>query len=349
MLKPYLDRRNRDLWGMGASIVFLAIIALGFGRTPEPARAGGQPTSVMRLAYFPNITHAPALAGMARGDFQRAVGDVQIDPKVVNAGPEAMEALLAGEVDVSYVGPSPAINTYLKSNGKALRLVSGACSGGASLVARKGSGIRSIGDLAGKRVAVPQIGGTQDVSCRHFLRKNGLTTLDKGGTVEVIPVKNADILALFLQKQLDAAWVPEPWAARLAIEAGATIVVDERDLWPGREFTTTVVVARTAYLEKHRADVERLLSAHRETVDWLTKSPDEAKRVVNEELKRLTGKPLPERVIQEAWERVSFTVNPHRASIDTLVEAARDAGYLRATAGDVAGMYDLAIIEGLGQ
>jgi len=293
----------------------------------------------LRLAYFPNLTHAPALVGVARGEFQRELHGYLIEPKIVNAGPDAMEALLAGEVDVSYVGPSPAVNTYLKSGGKALRILAGACSGGASLIARGDVDIRSVADLDHKRVAVPQLGGTQDVSLRHFLDLNGLAPVQKGGTVEIIPVKNPDILALFLQKQIDAAWVPEPWASRLKKDAHAKTVADERDLWPGKMFTTTVVVARTKFAEDHPEAIQALLRAHLETIEWLNAHPDDAQVIVNAELKRLTGKALSDGVMKEAWSRVRFTDDPNRPNILALAEAAEKAGYLKGKL-DLAGAFD---------
>jgi NitT/TauT family transport system substrate-binding protein len=240
-----------------------------------------------------------------------------------------MEALLAKEVDVAYVGPSPAVNTYLKSGGKALRILAGACSGGASLIAREDLEIRSIRDLDHRRVAVPQFGGTQDVSLRHFLDVNGLAPQDRGGTVEVLPIKNPDILALFISKQIDAAWVPEPWASRLKKDAHAHTVVDERDLWPNKAFTTTVLVARTEFMQAHPLAIEAILRAHLATVAWLNGHPEEAQSVVNSELKRLTGKALAKSVLQEAWSRLRFTDDPNRANILEFTNAAAKAGYLK--------------------
>lgn len=314
----------------------LGVLILAYG-SPKAAISGER----VRLAYFPNVTHAPALVGVARGDFQRALGGkVSVDAKVFNAGPEAMEALLAGEVDVAYVGPSPAINTYLKSNGKALRVLAGACNGGAALVARPGANIHSLEDLAGKRLAVPQIGGTQDISARYFLAKNGLTPLEKGGSVQIIPIKNPDILALFQRGELDAAWVPEPWASRLQTEANAEVVVDERDLWEDHKFPTTVVVARTEFLTHHPGQVAALLQAHRQSVEWLNQQPDEAQKIVNEELKRLTGKPLPPEVLSKSWSRVAFTVEVKPTLLQAFADAAALSGYLPTGKTDVSGLLD---------
>jgi NitT/TauT family transport system substrate-binding protein len=322
-------------------LAVLAAVAFGFGHQKKDAGPVGA-TERLRLGYFPNVTHAPAIAGVERGKFQEALGaSVALDPKVFNAGPEEMEALLAGEIDLGYVGPSPAINTFLKSNGKALRVLAGACSGGAALVARGDTTIRSIQDLDGKRLAVPQLGGTQDVSARHFLAEKGLRPKEKGGTVQVMPVKNPDTLALFKQRQIDAAWVPEPWASRLIAETGARLVVDERDLWPDRKFTTTVVVGRTAYVDQHPGEVTALLQAHLKSVEWLTRNPDAGRKSVNAELKRLTGKQLPEAILTAAWERVEFTSDPNEPSVAAFVRYAAAAGYLPEQGVAVASLFDL--------
>jgi NitT/TauT family transport system substrate-binding protein len=335
--------QSGGVW-LGVGVAILAFLVLRNPNAGQTATARQHSTERLRLAYFPNVTHAPALVGVARGDFQDALGDTQLETKVVNAGPEAMEALLANEIDMAYVGPSPAINTYLKSGGSALRILAGACSGGAALVARGDSAIRSIKDLSGKKIAVPQLGGTQDVSCRHFMNENGLKSVDKGGTVEVMPVKNPDILALFKRKQIDAAWVPEPWASRLVKEAGAIVVVDERDLWPDKKFTTTVVVARRAYLESRPQAVESFLAAHLKVTDWLAGHAEEGQKLANQELKVLTGKPLSEDVMANAWSRVTFTTDPIRSSIESFVQAAADAGYLKQDR-NVAHLFDFSPME----
>lgn len=338
-------QRRAGLSALSALILAIGAFGFGCGKSSTGLAADGKPA--VRLAYFPNVTHAPGIVGVARGDFQKALGSkATLETKVVNAGPEAMEALLANEIDLSYVGPSPAINTYIKSHGKALRLLAGACSGGAALVARDGVNIASIKDLDGKRLAVPQLGGTQDVSCRHFLAVNGLKPADQpGGTVEIQFIKNPDILALFVQKQLDAAWVPEPWAARLVTDTKARIVVDERDLWPGKKFTTTVLVARKAFLDEHPEQVEAILKAHLDVTNWLQKNPDEGQKTVNAELKRLTGKALAPDVLKAAWERVQFTDDPDRPSIEAFVQAAENAGYLKEKGADVAGLFDFTLLD----
>lgn len=320
-------------------------LAFGFGEPPTPGRVAGAKQTI-RLAYFPNLTHAPALAGMAREEFTRALPHgVSIDPKIFNAGPEEMEALLAGEVDLGYTGPSPAINTYLKTHGKALRVLAGACSGGSSLVALPDAGVNTVRDLDGKRVAVPQLGGTQDVSLRHFMEREGLRPKESGGTVQVMPIKNPDILSLMQRKEIHAAWVPEPWATRIIAQAGARRVIDERDLWPKGEYSTTVVVARTQFLEAHPDLVDAILSAHLRTVAWLQAHPAEGQEAVNAELKRLTGKPLPEDVLKDAWTRLTFTAEPQAPSIQMMAQSAAEAGYLKQADLDIRGLFSLDSLE----
>jgi NitT/TauT family transport system substrate-binding protein len=281
---------------------------------------------------------------VARGDFQKALG-VRLDPKVFNAGPEAMEALLAGEIDIAYVGPSPAINTYLKSGGRALRLLAGASSGGASLIAREDVALNDMRDLSGKRIAIPQLGGTQDVSLRHFIDREGLSSRERGGTVQIIPVRNPDILALLKRRQVDGAWVPEPWASRLVHEVRARRVVDERELWPDGRFATTVLVVRTAYLQSHPGVVQAVLREHLNSIAWLQEHPEEAREIVNAELERLTGKALPDAVLQAAWSHVDFTSDPLQESIEQFALAAATSGYLPTQELELAGLFDLRHLE----
>lgn len=329
----------------GAATIALALSFSGCGSDSGRLSAQEGPPR-LRLGHFPNVTHAPALVGLSEGIVAKEIGDdARLEVKVFNAGPAAMEALLAGEIDLCYVGPSPAINTFLKSNGEALRVVSGVCSGGASLVATATSGIRSVKDLAGKKVATPQLGNTQDVSLRYFLTQAGLKTKDKGGEVEVLPAQNPDILQLFLTNKIDAAWVPEPWATRIVQEAGAVRAIDERELWPNRQFTTTVLIARTEYMKHHPELVEAVARANAEAIAWMKVHPAEAKATTNNELRRLTGKPLPDALLDESWEYMEFTTDPNEASLEAFMRAAAEAGYLRNQAQNLDGLVDLSALK----
>lgn len=322
-------------------IVIVAVVGYGMSQGgPSPSsQAQGASSITVRLAHFPNITHAPALIVTADGSLAKALGSNGLDVKVVNAGPEAMEALLANEIDVAYVGPSPAINTYIKSGGRALRVIAGVCSGGASLVAAEGSGIKELKDLAGKRVATPQLGNTQDVSLRHFMASEGLSPKEKGGQVEILPIKNPDILTQFKQKQLDAAWVPEPWATRIVSEAHASRVIDERKLWPNQQFTTTVIVARTDFLEKHPELVAAIVKANSDAISWTQANPEDAKKTVNEQLKKLTGKALPDAILNESWSFLDFTTDPNPTCFEAFLSAATECGYVKAPPKDLDALF----------
>jgi NitT/TauT family transport system substrate-binding protein len=199
-----------------------------------------------RIGYFPNINHTQAVIGLGNGDFQKVLGNnIKVETFQFNAGPSAIESLLANRIDVSYIGPNPAINGYVQSDGKDVRVIAGVTSGGAPFVVRNDAGINTVKDLGGKKFVSPQLGNTQDVALRKYLVDNGFKTTENGGNITVTPVANEDILTLFLKKELDGAWVPEPWATRLVKEANGKIFVDERDLWPPEgKFVTAHIIIR---------------------------------------------------------------------------------------------------------
>ncbi len=311
------------------------------------APAGGGKT-VVRVGYFPNITHSQALIGMAasNGAFQKALGEnVQIDPKVFNAGPSAIEALYAGEIDLTYIGPNPAINGYVKSKGVALRIIAGATSGGAVLVVRADAGISRPADLAGKRIATPELGNTQDVAARFYLLTNNLELREKGGDVSILPTSNPDILTLFLKKEIDAAWVPEPWGARLVREGGGKIMLDERTLWQDGKFVTAHLIARTEFLQEHPEIVKNWLGAHVDLTAWIRAHPDEAKKTANAEIARLTGKALDRAVLEDAWQRLEVTYDPVSASLYESADRAFQLGFLGKEKPDLTSIYDLRLLN----
>lgn len=337
--------RHRTIIHPIIGVCILVFLAVAYGGQPTPP-AGDTVTARLRLAYFPNITHSAGIVGVARGMFQQELGsEVALAPRTFSAGPEAMEALLAGEIDMAYVGPSPAINAYIRTQGRALRILSGASSGGAALVVQTDAPIHRLEDLRGRRLAVPQLGGTQDVSARTFLAERGLRSRDKGGEVTILPIKPADIYALFRKKEIDAAWVPEPWASRLIVEAGGRLLADERDLWQGGKFATTVLVARKEYIDRNPEPVTAVVRAHIRAVEWIARSPQEAQTLLNAELKRLTGKPLPAEVLQQAWSRVEITADPHEESILRFARAAQSLGYLPSGKRNIAGMIDPSFLQ----
>ena len=308
--------------------LLVALLAGACAREPDPGRP-------LRLGYFPNVTHGQALVGVDDGTFARALGG-RVDPKLFNAGPAAMEALLVGDLDASYVGAGPAVIAWFRSEG-GLRVVAGAVSGGAVLVVRDA---RSAEDLVGKRVGSPQLGNTQDVALRTWLHAHGLS--DRGGErgVEVTPLSNADNLAMFRRGELAGAWVPEPWGARLVAEAGGRILVDERSLWEGGRFPTTVLVVSRRVLERRPADVEALLRAHLElTLRW-QRDPEAFGRLANEAYGRRPGKPLPPAVLRDALSRLEPLTDPMAPQLSRLARDAQALGF--APRGDAAGLVDAA-------
>jgi NitT/TauT family transport system substrate-binding protein len=283
----------------------------------------------IRVGYLPNLTHAVAMVGLERGFFAKALGSqTAIDSKAFNAGPAEMEALFAGAIDLGYIGPGPAITGFVRSKGKALRVVAGAAMGGASLIVRPGAGIERSADLAGKRIASPQIGNTQDIALRTYLHAVGLGAADRGGSVTVLPLANPDIVTLLGNKQIDGAWVPEPWASVLRLQAGGKELVDERTLWPDGRFPTTVVVASTAFLAAHRPLVAAWLRGQREAITWLNEHPADAKGVVNEAIRRLTTRDVPATVLDGAWTRLSFSGALLPEAFAKMAKDAESLGYL---------------------
>src|SRR3974390_486305 len=286
-------------WLVGLMVVLSSL--LGSAQNPV----------VIRVGAFPNITHPQAMVGKANGWFEKAMGpNVKIDWKSFNAGPSAIEALYAGAIDMTYVGPNPTISGYVRSNGEALRVIAGACSGGAALVVPNDSGIKTPQDFHGKKVASPQMGNTQDVALRAWLKNNGLKTKDKGGDVEVIPLANPDQLTLFAKKELDAAWAPEPWATRLIQEGNGSLFLDERTLWPGGQFVTTNLIVSTKFLKEHPDLVKNWLRGHVELTEWINGNVPQAKQLLNQQIQKDTGKALPSAVLDAAFGRLQVTYDP---------------------------------------
>jgi NitT/TauT family transport system substrate-binding protein len=261
---------------------------------------------------------------------------------VFNAGPAAIEAMQGGSVDASFLGPNPAINGYVKSKGKLLRIVAGATSGGAALVVKPG--ITTPAQLKGKKLATPQLGGTQDVALRYWLKQNNLKTdVQGGGDVSILPQDNAQTLETFRSGAIDGAWVPEPWATRLVQEGGGKVLLDERTLWPGGQFVTTQLVVRTKFLKDHPATVRRLLDGQIQANDYVDKNPADAQRLVNEGITKVTGKGLPDSVIQAAWRTMQFTNDPIAPSLTASAQHATDVGLLGKV--DLRGIYDLSVLN----
>lgn len=323
-------------------LIFMGVVLLSGGIAP----AKEEELKKVRVGYFPNITHSQALVGIARGDFTKALGEnIKLETMIFNAGPSAIEALFAGEIDMTYIGPNPAINGYIRSQGKALKIVAGATSGGAVLVIRGDLNISKPQDFKGKKIASPQLGNTQDVALRYYLKESGLKLKEEGGDTQVLPVKNPDQLTLFATKEIDAAWAVEPWGARLVKEAGGKIFLDERKLWPLGEFVTTHLIVRTEFLQKHPQVVKRWLRAHVELTQWIKTHPAEALPLMNNEIKRLTGKALPKDVLREAWSRMEVTYDPLQSSLFTSAQRAYKLGFLGKNNPDLKDIYDLTLLK----
>jgi NitT/TauT family transport system substrate-binding protein len=336
---------NKSINVILAVVIAMTVVTASIP-TPVFSQVVNEQGKTLRIGYFPNINHAQAVIGLGRGDFQKALGDnVEVTTLIFNAGPAAIEALFANQIDISYIGPGPAINGYVQSNGEALRIISGAASGGAVLVVRNDSGINSPQDFANKKFATPELGNTQDIALRNYLLDNGYNTKENGGNVEVLTVKNPDIVTLFLTKQIDGAWVPEPWGERLVREGGGKIFVDERDLWPPEgKFVTAHIIVRPDYLQNNPDVIKKLLEAHIDVTNWINSDKTAAIEAFNVELQKLTQKTIEEDVLNASLSRIDFTYDPIRLSLFQDANDAYKLGFLPENS-DVSGIYDLTILD----
>jgi NitT/TauT family transport system substrate-binding protein len=323
-----------------------ATTAASAGETPDtqaPATTEAAPTGTLRLGYFPNITHATALVGVANGIFEEKLGSgVKFETQTFNAGGDASNALLSDAIDMTFIGPNPSLNAYVKSKGQYV-IISGAASGGAALVVKPE--INSAADLKGKKLATPQLGNTQDVALRAWLEDNGLDTdTAGGGDVSIVPQENAATLLTFINGDIQGAWLPEPWASRLVQDGGAKVLVDEATLWPDGKYVTTDVLASKKYVDEHPDIVKRFLEGVVAANDFIAKNSDEAQKIANDEIGRITSKPLKEPLIAAAWKNLTFTNDPVASSLETSAEHATALGLLDAV-DDLAGIYDLTLLN----
>jgi NitT/TauT family transport system substrate-binding protein len=326
-----------------AALVAALVILPGCGGAAATAQPGEEPHVDLRLGFFANLTHASALVGVGKGILAQPLGpNVGLKTTTFNAGPEAVEALFSNSVDASYVGPNPAINAFIQSHGQAVRVISGATSGGAAMVVKPSIG--SAADLKGKVLATPQLGNTQDVALRYWLGQRGLrTTAEGGGDVSIRPQDNGQTLQTFRAGQIDGAWVPEAWATRLVVDGGGKLLVDERDLWPGGRFATTLLVVRTDFLRQHPAVVRRLLEGEVAAEDFINHQPTEAQRAVNDAIGAITGKRLADEVVSQAWTRLTFTDDPVAGSLRESADHAHQVGLLPKV--DLKGLLDLSLLN----
>ncbi len=302
-------------------LLFLALLVL-------PAAGFAQKT-VLRVGYFPNITHAQGLIAselsrQGKGWFEpRLGGDVKIQWFVYNAGPSAMEALAAHSVDLTYVGPNPALNLYTRAQGEEVRIIAGATNGGAALVVQGDGRLAKPEDFRGKLIGTPQLGNTQDVACRAWLKKQGYRITQIGGDVRVLPTANPDQLALFQAGKLDGAWTVEPWVSRLEQEAKGKIFLEQKD------GITTVLVSSVKLLAEQRELVKKFAAAHAELTEWMNQNPAEAKALANASFKHHTKREMPSAVLEKAWSRLTFTPEIRRADLAAAVAEAQSVGFLK--------------------
>jgi NitT/TauT family transport system substrate-binding protein len=283
----------------------------------------------IRVAYFPNINHAVPIIGMEKGIFENLIGNnTVIEPILFDAGPQVIESIFAGSIDIAYVGPGPAINGFLKSENHNVKILSGAASGGVSFIVHPNSKINSVADFEGKRIAAPQIGNTQDISLRNYLSENGLKPAEKGGSVIVLNVSNPDIYTLFAKGDIDAAWVPEPTATILVQQLNGTRLFNEEDLWPENKFASVLLIAREEYVKQNPEVINKWLEAHQQTVNWINSNPEQTRIIFIQFMKKETGKSLSDKLVDEALSNLEITSDPIVSSIHTFAKRADSLGYL---------------------
>ena len=294
----------------------------------------------IRVAYFPNISHAVPIVGIEKGFFSNQIGNnTVIEPLLFDSGPQVIESIFAGSVDIAYVGPGPAINGFLKSEQRNVKILSGAASGGVSFIVHPDSKIESVADFEGKRIATPQIGNTQDISLRTYLSDNGLKPAEKGGSVIVLNTASSDIYILFAKGDIDAAWVPEPTATILVQQLGGIRLFNEKELWPEDKFASVVLIAREEYVNEHPEIIQKWLEAHQQTVTWINSNKEETRTIFIDFMKDEMGKSLPDELIDESLSNLEITSDPIVSSINTIAKRADSLGYLGRHGYDLDGLF----------
>ena len=356
MIPRFIGRRRTI-----AATTLLAVAAIGLAAcggssagTAAPSGSGAPasqaPVTTLRVGFFPNVTHAPAFVALQEGFLNTSLKDVKVKvaPSIFNAGPDAVTALFGDAIDISYIGPNPTVNAWTQSQGKAVTVISGAASGGASLVVKPE--LTDAASLKGKTLATPQLGNTQDVALRYWLKQNGLATDPQSGTgdVTISPMANSDAVTAFQSGAIQGAWVPEPFASQL-VAAGGKVLVDEASLWPNGQFVTTDIVVRTEFLQQHPDVVEAFLLANTQAVEFIKANPVKAQADFNTGLKALTGSSIDPALLASAWKNLTFTVDPLKATLVASAAHAVDVGLLDQAKIDGAGgfdpLYDLTLLN----
>jgi NitT/TauT family transport system substrate-binding protein len=339
MTRPH--RRPRQIAAIAAALTGFALLLSGCS-----AASAAAPPEQVNIGYFPNLTHAPGLVADAEGHFAKRFGALNLKVATLsfNAGPDVIQAILSGSLDISYIGPNPTVTAYIQSQGDGIRVISGSTSGGAFLVVKPG--ITSAAQLKGRKLATPQLGNTQDIALRYWLTQQNLTaTQDGGGDVSILPQKNSAAVQAFSTGQIDGAWVPEPYASTL-VAAGGRVLVDERTLWPDGKFVTTNVIARTAFVQQHPDAVRAFVEAHLDALDEIAKSPDEARAAVAGQIQKITGQQTTPESLAPSWKNLDFTADPLPATLKQSAEHAAAVGLLPNKPSDgFAKLWDLGILD----
>ena len=322
---------------ISAGIVGVVLLSvLGVALSPSETTHDAK----LRIAYFPNIGHAIPIVGMENGFFQDGLGDqIKIETRVFDSGPQAIESLFADSVDLAYVGPGPAINGFLNSENNNVQILAGAASGGSSFIVHPNSEITTGADFAGKKIAAPQIGNTQDVSLRNYLSEHQLKTADKGGSVIVYNIPNPDIYTLFVKGDIDGAWVAEPWATILETELDGKRLFHEEELWPDNEFASVLLIGNVEYVENNKQVVQNFLSAHHETMLWINENPKDTRIAFNNFLDSHLGQSLSDDVVDIALSNLKITDDPKSDSVFSFAEKADTLGYLGRNGYDLSGIF----------
>ncbi len=339
--------RQRKKWGQLAGAI-LALVLIGSAaitaipESNDSADGSGLPQKI-RIGYFANITHSPALVAVQQKLFEKYLPNTQIEYFVFPSGAAAVEAFKGGALDVSYLGPNPAINGFVTTSGSLLNVVSGATSGGAQFVVQQDV---TEANLAGKNFATPGLGGTQDVALRQYLTKKNLS-FEVGGDVSITPSDNAATLSLFQKGDIDGAWVPEPWASRLVIDGGGKVLVNEADLWDQGKFATTLIASTTSFSTKYPKAVEAVLEANLDALQLIESNPQLAKDLSQKEIAKQTGKTLANAVLERAWSNLKFDFDPLAKTLQKSAQAAVNVGQLKLPASGLKGIYDLTALNNL--
>jgi NitT/TauT family transport system substrate-binding protein len=322
--------------------VALLVALSGCNEPANGSSAGERAPAELRLGYFANLAHAQAVLGVSSGEFQQALGPTRLTTRIFNAGPSLIEAMLAGEIDIGYIGPGPVLNAHAKTRGSGIRVIAGAAANGVVIVARADAGIAALDALKGRRIATPQLGNTQDLSARHYLTR----VLGQSDTENILPITNAEQLGLMQRGQIDAAWAPEPWGARLIHEAGGKLLAEEKDLWPQGRFALALVITTPGFLAKHPETVKKVLRVHRAWTRRLRTDLDNVRPQLGAELNALTGKKLPPAVFADAMNRTEFLDEPLEDTLRTLAQWAFDLDFTKAWP-DLTGLVDTTILRSL--